>query len=181
MTQNPHSFIDNAQLAIDVLADPKWLGELPHVEALVRECVTETLLHTCAGLIKNHEVEVTVSLSDDARVKELNAEYRAKDKPTNVLSFANYQGLNWPSTTSFSDDMPILMGDIILAYGVVTKEAIEQNKKFEAHLSHLIVHGCLHLLGYDHLTDEDAATMEDLETKILFGLGIKNPYHVEIE
>ena len=176
MMEHTHSFIDDGSFSVDVLADTQWLEALATVEAVVKECVAETFFIVCPKLIKTHEIEVTISLSDNDYVQELNKKYRGKDRATNVLSFANYEGRSWRQSGIVDDKIPLLFGDIILAYGVVAKEAKEQNKKFESHLSHLVVHGCLHLLGYDHLTEEDAEKMEGLEKEILFGLGIKNPY-----
>lgn len=107
------------------------------------------------------EAEVSVVLADDNFVQGLNREYRGKDKPTNVLSFPQ--------------DPPML-GDIVLAFETIEREASEQNKDFAAHLTHLLVHGVLHLLGYDHEDDQEASEMEGLEIEILQKMGINNPY-----
>lgn len=104
----------------------------------------------------------TILLAGDAALKALNRDFRRKNKPTNVLSF--------PS------DVPGYAGDIALAYGVTKAEALAAKKKFADHAAHLVVHGVLHLAGYDHMTDEDAGLMEPLETKILAKLGIADPY-----
>lgn len=111
--------------------------------------------------------EVSVVLTDDAEQRELNKQWRGIDKSTNVLSF--------PQLEPFS---PVagLVGDIILAEETVRREAEEMGITFEAHFTHLVVHGFLHLLGYDHIEDEDAEEMEGLETEILAGLGIADPY-----
>lgn len=105
--------------------------------------------------------EISVVLADDSFVHALNKQYRNKDKPTNVLSFEN-EGL--------------CAGDIVVAYGVLVREAKEQKKSFRAHLAHLLVHGTLHLQGYDHLTEKQAEKMEKLETKIMQKLGYSDPY-----
>ena len=107
------------------------------------------------------EAEISVVLADDGFVHALNKHYRGKDKPTNVLSFEN-EGL--------------CAGDIVVAYGVLVREAREQHKSFRAHLAHLLVHGTLHLQKYDHLTDKEATKMERLETKIMQQLGYPDPY-----
>ncbi len=107
------------------------------------------------------EAEISVVLADDDFVHQLNKHYRGKDKPTNVLSFEN-EG--------------ICAGDIVVAYGVLTREARAQHKSFRAHLAHLLVHGTLHLQKYDHLTDKEATKMERLETKIMQKLGYPDPY-----
>jgi probable rRNA maturation factor len=107
---------------------------------------------------------LTILLAGDKRLKALNHDFRGKTKPTNVLSF--------PS------DESDYAGDVALAYGVTRKEALAAGKSFADHASHLVVHGVLHLAGYDHITAHDARAMEPLETKILAKLGISNPYEV---
>jgi probable rRNA maturation factor len=146
-------------------------------------------------------VEMSLVLADDATVQELNKSYRGKDKPTNVLSFALYadgeaggdEG-EWDEDEAEADDpddgdgdgdvdflspddaVPVLLGDVILAFETVDREAREQGKALANHLTHLVTHGVLHLLGYDHLEDSEAEQMERLETQILSGLGIADPY-----
>lgn len=129
-------------------------------------------------------VEMSLVLADDALVQTLNRDYRDKDKPTNVLSFALLDDLD--DTDESTDDvlardegMPILIGDVILAFETVQREALEQGKSFEDHLTHLVIHGVLHLLGYDHQSDPDADRMERLETSILARLGIADPYFAD--
>jgi probable rRNA maturation factor len=108
---------------------------------------------------------LTILLADDARLKTLNRDFRGKNKPTNVLSFPHLE--------------PGYLGDIALAYGVTEKEAKAGGKRFADHATHLVVHGVLHLLGYDHETERQAKTMEPLETAILAALGIADPYRIE--
>lgn len=108
-----------------------------------------------------NEAEASVVLGSNDFVQTLNRDYRGKDKPTNVLSFPQ--------------DRPML-GDIVFAYETVLQESIEQEKLFDDHLLHLTIHGALHLLGYDHMNDEEAEEMETLEIRILDTLGLKNPY-----
>ena len=105
---------------------------------------------------------LTILLADDARLKTLNHDFRGKNKPTNVLSF--------PSAA------PGYLGDIALAFGVTQEEAKASGKRFADHAAHLVVHGVLHLMGYDHETDRQAKRMEPLETAILATLGIADPY-----
>jgi probable rRNA maturation factor len=126
-------------------------------------------------------VEMSLVLADDALVQTLNRDYRDKDKPTNVLSFALLDDLD--DTDEDADDvlareegMPILIGDVILAFETVRREALEQGKSVGDHLTHLVIHGVLHLLGYDHQSDPDADRMERLETSILARMGIADPY-----
>ena len=118
------------------------------------------------------EAEVTVRLVDEAESRELNHTYRGKDKPTNVLSFP----FEVPPGMEMS-----LLGDLVICRQVVEKEAQEQGKPLEAHWAHMVVHGSLHLLGYDHIEDDEAEEMEALETEIMLALGYEDPYIAEKE
>ncbi len=111
--------------------------------------------------------EAAVLFTDDAQMRAINKRFRDKDKATNVLAF--------PAPPAPAG-VPQPLGDILLAHETVVEEAREQKKPLDHHVSHLVTHGLLHLLGYDHQTDEDAAVMEGLETRILAGLGIPDPY-----
>lgn len=113
------------------------------------------------------ETEITIRLVDEAESHDLNLTYRGKDKPTNVLSF--------PFEMPEGIELPLL-GDLVICRQVVEKEALEQQKPLEAHWAHLAIHGALHLLGYDHLTDDEAEEMESLETQIMQSLGYADPY-----
>lgn len=114
-------------------------------------------------------VSVSIALSCDEEVAKLNAAYRASAKPTNVLSFPAGPG-----------SPPGFLGDIVLAAETIAREAEAQSVSFADHAQHLVVHGLLHLLGYDHETDADAVRMEALETHILAGLGVSDPYDGEL-
>lgn len=118
------------------------------------------------------EGEVSVMLSSDARVRELNKRFREKDQPTNVLSF--------PANT-LDREGARFFGDVALAYETLVRETVSEGKSAEAHLTHLTVHGVLHLLGFDHERERDAETMENLETKILARLGFPDPYAAQPE
>jgi probable rRNA maturation factor len=113
------------------------------------------------------EAQLTVRIVDEAEIRELNATYRGKDKPTNVLSF--------PFEAPPGVDIPLL-GDIIVCAAVVAREAGEQGKPLEAHWAHMVIHGTLHLLGYDHIEEAEAEEMEGLEIRLLTDLGYANPY-----
>ncbi len=120
-------------------------------------------------------VEVAVRLTDDAEVHILNRDFRGKDQPTNVLSFPQVQADLLESLAN-SDDGEILLGDIVLARETCAREAGEKGISIIDHATHLIVHGMLHLVGYDHGEDASAAAMEALEVKALASLGLANPY-----
>jgi probable rRNA maturation factor len=123
-------------------------------------------------------VEISVRLTTDAEVQTLNAQYRHKDKPTNVLSFPMVQADLLDTVGQNSDDGELLLGDIVLAHGVCSAEAAEKGISVEAHATHLIVHGTLHLLGYDHLEDHEADAMEAIEIDALNSLGLADPYMI---
>ncbi len=114
------------------------------------------------------DAEVSLVFSDDAHIRGLNARYRHKDSPTNVLSF--------PAVPAAKGKLGPMLGDIVLAAETVAREAAEQGLALDAHLAHLLVHGFLHLAGYDHEDDGEATVMEGLETAILARLGIADPY-----
>lgn len=134
----------------------EWKRSLPRYRKLVTDCCIAALPAGKSG-------DISVVLADNAALRDLNHTYRGKDKPTNVLSFAGSEGN---------------IGDIILAYETVCSEAEAQHKTVAQHTAHLVVHGCLHLLGYDHETEHDAHAMEAREIKILSSLGVPNPYEV---
>lgn len=141
---------------IDIeIEDEAWSAALPEAEAVVL-AAAQAALEARGG--------VTILLTDDDSVAELNERFRGKAGPTNVLSF--------PAPDNPEDHL----GDIALAWGVCAREAAEQGKPIAHHLQHLVAHGVLHLLGYDHLTEAEAEEMEALERRILAGLGVPDPY-----
>ena len=125
---------------------------------------------TAAVQPEGDEVEMTVRIVDEAESHELNLTYRGKDRPTNVLSF--------PFECPDEVELPLL-GDLVICRQVVEREAAEQEKPLMAHWAHMVVHGSLHLLGYDHIDDDEAEEMESLETQIMQGLGFDDPYLAE--
>ncbi len=140
------------------------------VEAAVR--VSDFTVLIGSGL----EAEVSVRFTTDAEVQALNASYRGKDQPTNVLSFPMVDS-DQLDRIARADSGAVLLGDIVLAHGVCAAEAVDKGIAVAAHASHLVVHGTLHLLGYDHEQDEeDAEAMEDAERDALAALGLPNPY-----
>ncbi|WP_158916426.1 rRNA maturation RNase YbeY [Caulobacter sp. S45] len=143
--------------------DEAWTQALPDAETLVRRAVEAALAFEVEAPTVSDET-IAVLLADDEAVRELNARFRDKDQPTNVLSF--------PAAESAHPHL----GDIALAYGVCAREAEAQGKPLSHHLSHLAVHGTLHLLGYDHQADAEAEAMEAMERAILQTLDISDPY-----
>ena len=123
-------------------------------------------------------IEVAVRMTDDDEVHALNRQYRGKDQPTNVLSFPMIQPDLLEAVTMNSDDGEVILGDIVLAHGVCAREAEERGITVADHAAHLIVHGTLHLLGYDHQGDTEAEAMEEMERAALAGLGLHDPYPV---
>jgi probable rRNA maturation factor len=140
-----------------VIAEKKW--RKPGLAARLEQAAMQVLKQH-----KQAKASLTLLLADDNRLRELNRDFRGKNKPTNVLSF--------PA----EDDG--YLGDIALAYGATAREAKTANKTIADHATHLVVHGVLHLLGYDHETAGDARIMEPLEVRILAKLGISDPYGV---
>jgi len=145
-----------------------WQTE-PDAEAVIHRAIEAAAELTDADV---GEAELAVMLTDDSGIQTLNSNWRGIDKPTNVLSFPALQS----EGTGGPDDAPRMLGDIAIAYETTRKEADDEAKPFDHHLSHLAVHGFLHLIGYDHETDDEAEAMEDLEREILARLGIPDPY-----
>lgn len=147
----------NANIRIDIL-DPRWRRRLPKAEALVRAGARAAL----EG--RGDAGTVTFALGDDALLRQLNRDFRGRDKATNVLSFPGGEAG--------------ALGDVALAFETCAREARAQRKALGAHVRHLVVHGTLHLLGFDHETDEDAFAMEARERRVLRRLGVADPYRV---
>jgi probable rRNA maturation factor len=152
----------------EVLIVAQCWSEEPDAEAIVHRAI-----ETAASMVgaDTGDAELAVMLTDDAGIRVLNKNWRGQDKPTNVLSFPALQ-----PTGSSPDDAPRMLGDIAIAWETTRREADEEQKPFDHHLSHLAVHGFLHLVGYDHDNDVGAEAMEHLERDILRLLGIPDPY-----
>jgi len=161
--------------AIDI-ASPciGWKRVCPDAEGLARDAAWVALVHGIAatGFTSLAQVELGITLTDDAHQAQLNRRYRGPDVSTNVLAFRA-----WEPGTHTPPGAPLLLGDVVLAFETVAREADEQVKPFRDHVRHLIVHGVLHLLGCDHRREADANMMECLETSILAKLGVPDPYH----
>ncbi|MCK5881618.1 MAG: rRNA maturation RNase YbeY [Sinobacterium sp.] len=154
-------------LCIDINNDVNGLGFAPS-QAQTELWIGTALEH---ALDKNspylQQAELSVSMVSAESIQQLNKDYRHKDKATNVLSFP----------TDFPEALKLpLLGDIIICPSIVEAEAVAQNKTLESHWAHLTIHGCLHLLGFDHIEDDEADTMENLETKIMLDLAYQAPY-----
>jgi probable rRNA maturation factor len=157
--------------------DAPW-PEATDWEALALRAATAAMERTEHGELLTGAAlcEISVRLTTDEEVRTLNAQYRQKNKPTNVLSFPMVQADLLDTIGQNSDDGEVLLGDIVLAHGVCVREAAERHISIEDHATHLIVHGTLHLLGYDHMEDHEAEAMERIETDALTSLGLDDPY-----
>ena len=139
-------------------------------EETLRRLVDSVLQATLRELgFNNIDSELSLVFTNDADIREINAKWRHIDKPTNVLSFPAF-------ALQPGQEPGEILGDIVIARETVEREAAEEDKSFDDHLSHLVVHGLLHLMGYDHQNDDEAEQMETLERKILASLGISDPY-----
>ena len=157
----------NLLLDVQLAESIEHLNTLPTEEQLTLWASTALL-----GRTEFEEPELTIRLTDEEESQALNSEYRGKDKPTNVLSFP----------FEIPPGIPLeLLGDLIICVGVVEQEAQEQAKTIEAHWAHMVIHGCLHLLGYDHIKDDEAEEMEALERDLLASLGYPDPYAADTE
>ena len=164
-------------IADTVIEDDQW-SDLD-IDALGQRAFVKTL--SVLGL-EPSGFEIALLACNDARISELNSDFRGKPAATNVLSWPetdlapDKEGAR-PHAPALSDGpFPTSLGDIAIAFETCAAEAAAQNKTFSDHVTHLLVHGCLHLLGYDHVSDKDATLMEELEVEILAKLGIANPY-----
>ena len=164
-------------LDVAVQPGPDWSTETDWEELGMR-AVALAIEHSLHAdwLTRSLSIEVAIRLTDDDEVQTLNAQYRAKDKPTNVLSFPMVQPDLLDSLAN-TDDGEALLGDIVLAHGVCTREAAEKGISVTDHAMHLIVHGTFHLLGYDHQGEAEAEAMEALETQALASIGLADPYN----
>jgi probable rRNA maturation factor len=150
-----------------------WAAACPDAERRARAAARLALAAGSAEAAMSlpARVELAIVLTDDAEQRRLNRDWRRIDRSTNVLAFPA-----WDPGAPIPPEAPVLLGDVVLAFETVMSEAEAQDKTFADHLSHLIVHGALHLLGYDHGTDAEAAVMEMLETSVLASLGVADPY-----
>ena len=150
-------------IGIDIAIEHQAWAAVSDLDALARRAVAAAIAQSEAEI--DDDAELSLVLCDDAFIQGLNKTWRGKDKPTNVLSFPTEE--------------PALLGDIVIAYETTASEAADEGKTLADHLSHLVVHGTLHLLGFDHDDDAEADEMEQLESRVLTTLGIACPYQDE--
>ncbi|HEX3862241.1 MAG TPA: rRNA maturation RNase YbeY [Stellaceae bacterium] len=158
------------------VARETWVAACRDIETMIETAAQAALAHEVATPVIHDatgSVIIGITLTDDAEQQALNRTYRGKDRPTNVLSFATGD----PATV-LPPGAPLLLGDLVLAFETVAREAAEQHKPLADHVSHLVVHGVLHLFGLDHQNDTEADIMEGYEVEILAGLGVSDPYRV---
>ena len=154
-----------------------WRAALPETETWIAGLARQTLEAACPGI---GPAGISILLTDDAAIRELNRTWRGKDGPTNVLSFPAAETAEGERPEPEFAGVPLELGDIALAYETCERESGAQGKRFADHVAHLVLHGVLHLLGYDHLDEDEAQRMEALEIRILAGLGIADPYESEL-
>ena len=162
-------------LQVDIEADGEWDSRSrwqPVVERAAAAAIAESAFPELVDSPRH--IELSVRLTGDDEVRALNAHWRGKDKPTNVLSFPMTDEAELRSAETEGPEL--MLGDLILARGVCAREAEEKGISLDDHAAHLVVHGTLHLLGYDHKDERDAAEMEARETEALSRLGIADPY-----
>ncbi len=170
-------------LVIDVAVSAEWKRALRTSAAVCKRAAVAAFAAVAARRKpKSPVVELAIVLTSDAAVKKLNAAYCGKNKPTDVLSFPAWPPFGpragAPAHIGADDAREAILGDVVIARGVTARDARAENKTLEEHLTHLVAHGVLHLLGYDHEQDRDARAMERLEISILKDLDIANPYLV---
>ena len=158
-----------------IVNDDRWIDCLDNVEAYARQVFDKTIDYMSEiDLDFKKPIVVNLALSNDVEVQKLNFEFRGKDKPTNVLSFANIDSDDFEDICESEDE--IELGDIVIALETTQGEAKEKGIDFKSHFAHLLVHGLLHLHGFDHQDDDEAEEMEAIEVEILYDLNISNPY-----
>lgn len=167
--REPHQAVMSPTFEIDIsIKDERWKDVIANVEGQTTNIITKVLNDFEWN---TDTIDISIVLADDTFIQELNKTYRNKDKATNVLSFPQTE------QNEITQPQPFLsLGDIIITYETINEEAKTQDKALVDHYTHMLVHGCLHLLHYDHITESEASEMESLEIEILQTFGIKNPY-----
>lgn len=177
MSDDPAPSPIEVQIAIE---DPAWHGAVPKLVSLVEQVSCTALGHPAVrgsfGQSHGSSGEISILLADDEFVRQLNKTYRARDLATNVLSFAYRETGLSAGNDGVSQEPGTCLGDVALARETIVREAAAQGKALSDHLAHLLVHGVLHICGFDHESEVEAGVMERLEQEILAGLGIDDPY-----
>lgn len=153
-----------------LIEDPRWVATVD-LQPLVNSVIDATL--GALNAEKGGPAEVSLLFADDARISVVKGAWLGKNAPTNVLSFPSAEG------GQQSGSERTLLGDMILSFDTICREAQDEGKSFEAHLAHMIAHGFLHLMGYDHINDEEADVMEALESQVLIALGMPDPWSTD--
>jgi probable rRNA maturation factor len=166
------SLVDTGEITIAVAAGG-WQEALPDLEPRIRRAVEAALAMACPDI---GPAGVAVVLADDAAIRTLNRDWRGKNQPTNVLSFPGTETEPGETPSPPAPGMPLELGDVVLAWETCRREAEEAGKPLGHHVDHLVVHGVLHLLGHDHMEEDEAGRMERLEAAVLARLGVPDPY-----
>ncbi|MCP5382542.1 MAG: rRNA maturation RNase YbeY [Kordiimonadaceae bacterium] len=174
------SFPGGLSLEISVDYD-QWQEKLPDYEALIDKALEQIIKNVKEGkFLSNFSfLELSIVLCDNQLIHQLNKQFRSQDKPTNVLSFNGFEACeieHYFKADYIAPNHPFSLGEIYIAYEIVEQEAKQAEISFEDHFVHLVIHGILHLLGYDHEEDQEAEVMENLESSLLANLGIDDPY-----
>ncbi len=175
MTPQNLNFMPEIEISIQ---DQGWIDAFSNIKELAQPIIAATLLASATQLKDfPKDIHVSLCLTNDAHIQTLNNEHRGKDSPTNVLSFPL---VDWDDkgNVQMAANTGACLGDIVIALETITNEARAQNKTIKDHLSHMLVHSTLHLLGHDHEINSQAKQMESLEIQILHTMNIKNPYEV---
>ncbi len=162
------------EIAVSVAA-AGWTRALADAPAICRHAAQVTFKSTEVAGVGDSGAEISILLTGDAQARSLNRDYRGRDEPTNVLSFPGFPAAG-ENTPPLPPGAPRMLGDVIVAYETVEAEAERDGKSLDDHLRHLVVHGVLHLLGFDHQTKAEARKMESREISVLKTLGVGNPY-----
>ncbi|MCH7554789.1 MAG: rRNA maturation RNase YbeY [Proteobacteria bacterium] len=169
------------QIVVDAPC-PAWRAALADCDALCRDAALAALAAAPVAAVVEGSgavIEIGIRLTDDAEARGLNQRYRGIDAPTNVLSFPITDCAPGVAPPPPPRGPPLALGDVVLAFQTIRDEAEAQGKTLADHVGHLVVHGVLHLVGYDHLDDDQAAVMEHIETVVLAELGVANPYEAD--
>lgn len=162
------------------IEEKKWLQYDKNIEKNLSEFLIEIIKYIkLEDILDIAQIEISILLTNNNKIRELNKDYRQTDKATNILSFPLYD-INLTKDLDISEyllDENLILGDLILSLEYLQKEAMDQGKKTEHHLKHLLLHGLLHLVGYDHMLEKEREGMENLEIEILSKFGIENPYY----